>query len=180
MTGYSPNRRLKQAVWSATYASKSPETFIRRLLNKRRYLKKAVSLEYLMSLWNIQEGLCALSGVPMTHLHGKGHLNTNISIDKINPYLGYVEGNIQLVCRVVNHMKWINSTERLIWWCHKITIKLGNNEKEYNMDTNINTIQEAPKLTAEEFAKLLESKPVYVTEGEEPTEDAAEEPVTIH
>lgn len=112
--------REKQAYWSAKYASKSPETFLRRLLNKRRYDKREISLQYLVDIWNRQNGLCAISKVPMTHLHGQGNLDTNVSIDRINPNVGYVEGNIQLVCRVVNHMKWSNSTTRLTWWCKQI------------------------------------------------------------
>lgn len=127
----------KQAAWSAKYASQSPAFFIRRLLNKRRYLKKEVSLEYLVYLWDKQEGLCAVSRVPMTYQHGEGNLDTNISIDRIEPTLGYVEGNVQLVCRVVNHMKWTNSTERLEWWCNHIIRSLSDPTRNKKMNANI-------------------------------------------
>lgn len=113
-------RTFKQASWSAKYASKSPKTFLGRLLTKDRYNREEISIEYLLSLWNGQKGLCAISKVPMTHLHGEGNLDTNISIDRINPEEGYIEGNIQLVCRVVNHMKWLNDIPRLSWWCKQI------------------------------------------------------------
>lgn len=90
------------------------------MLLKRRYNKANLSSHHLIQLYHNQKGLCALSQVPMTFLHGEGNVSTNISIDRIVPDLGYEEGNIQLVCRVVNHMKWSLTLDELKQWCKLI------------------------------------------------------------
>jgi len=64
--------------------------------------------EYVMQLWNTQNGLCAVSGLPMSTKVGsrKSRLLRNIaSIDRIDSRLPYQPGNLQLVCWWVNHWK---------------------------------------------------------------------------
>ena len=104
---------------------KSPETFIAALLthcNRKEFL----SLDYVMGLYHAQHGCCALSGEPMTWTVGKGRIPTNISIDRIDSSKGYVSGNIQLVCAIVNCMKNEYSQEEFIEFCAKVVIKNGN------------------------------------------------------
>jgi len=74
--------------------------------------------KYLHQLFEIQEGKCALTGVPLERkAYDKGINITNISVDKIDPSLGYVEGNIQLVCYWVNVAKFNLATEEFKKWC---------------------------------------------------------------
>lgn len=102
--------------------SKTPESFIKNLMyNKKRY--KKISPEYVISVYKTQNGLCALSGERMTHMRGHGHLDTNISIDRIDSSKDYIEGNIQLVCTVVNLMKSRLSQEDFIKICTEIARK---------------------------------------------------------
>ena len=56
----------------------------------------------------------------MTNLAGSGRINTNISIDRIDSSVGYVRGNVQLVCDIVNRMKQNLSQEELYKWCNRI------------------------------------------------------------
>jgi hypothetical protein len=61
--------------------------------------------EFLLHLWEEQEGLCCISGYPL-------NLETPInvgqprfdapSLDRIVPALGYVKGNVRLVCYQIN------------------------------------------------------------------------------
>ena len=67
-----------------------------------------------------QKGLCALSGVPLTHIRGNGQCPTNISIDRIDSSKGYEIDNIQLVSYMVNIMKNKFTKEELVWWCKQI------------------------------------------------------------
>ena len=53
----------------------------------------------------------------MTNLAGSGRINTNISIDRIDSSVGYVRGNVQFVCDIVNRMKSDLSQEELYEWC---------------------------------------------------------------
>jgi len=105
--------------------------FLKDCLNgaKHRSLYKNIefdlTLEFLQELWNKQNGLCALTKINMTHTILEGKLNTNLSIDKIIPKLGYIKTNVQLVCMCVNRMKSDLSIEELKYFCNLI---LQNND----------------------------------------------------
>lgn len=73
-----------------------------------------------MDLYERQEGLCALSGVKMTYTAGSGRVSTNISIDRIDSSKGYLRGNVQFVCGVVNIMKQDMQQKDLYSWCKAI------------------------------------------------------------
>lgn len=91
---------------------------IKRLLvyKDRRHL----SIDYVLAMLARQEGRCALSGVPLTAAVGRGRVNTNLSIDRIDSAVGYVDGNIWLVCRVVNIMKNNLSVSEFRAYCSRI------------------------------------------------------------
>lgn len=76
-----------------------------------------IDAEFLKTLFKKQEGLCAISGILLTFIKGQGHIQTNASIDRIDPAKGYVKDNIQLVANQVNTMKSNLSLEQLIAWC---------------------------------------------------------------
>jgi len=56
----------------------------------------------------------------MTYKAGSGRVNTNISIDRIDSSIGYVRGNVQFVCDVVNRMKQDLPQKELLMWCKRI------------------------------------------------------------
>jgi len=87
----------------------------------RRYsLPIDITLDDLFSLWDSQHGKCALSGIPMTYAMFEGRVPTNVSLDKVNPALGYTKTNIQLVCMAVNQMKSDLDMGMLLLFCEKI------------------------------------------------------------
>lgn len=57
---------------------------------------------FLVQLWHNQQGICALTGLPMSLEVGAAHV---VSIDKIIPELGYAEENIQLTSWSANRAK---------------------------------------------------------------------------
>jgi hypothetical protein len=69
-----------------------------------------------MKLWNKQNGLCAISKIPMTYEMDAGRVYTNVSIDQIEQGKGYTEDNVQLVCMAVNQLKsdWDMNTVKYI------------------------------------------------------------------
>lgn len=97
----------------------TPRNFLLSL-SKKKGERRNLSIEFLLNLYNKQQGLCAISGVKMTHLTGNGRVPTNISIDRIDSNKGYDEDNVQLVCRQVNIMKSELSLEELKSWCSNI------------------------------------------------------------
>lgn len=99
------------------------------LVTQSRYRAKQSGLDhdvdrsYLKGLYEGQDGLCALSGIPMTIIGTRGSEDywKSISIDRIDSSLGYTEGNVQLVCTGVNYMKKDMSDQMFIDFCRKVT-----------------------------------------------------------
>lgn len=58
-----------------------------------------IDVKYLLGLYNNQSGRCSISLVPMTHQYYDLRC---ISIDRIDSSKGYVNNNVQLVCRAIN------------------------------------------------------------------------------
>lgn len=66
-----------------------------------------IDRDYLVRLWNSQQGLCAISGVAMQTKSGTRE-NKNpyrASLDRINNSQGYVKGNVRFLCHWVNNAK---------------------------------------------------------------------------
>lgn len=98
--------------------------FLKRRLSKLKQRSKNkdiafnLDFDYLKELWETQNGLCSLTGVSMTNSDSR--TTTTISVDRINPKLGYVKGNIRFICDIVNKMKQELNDDELKLWCHKI------------------------------------------------------------
>lgn len=128
---YQRNRKKRIAAVRAAY-QRSPEAFLRaqmhhltKLVNQAKKgkgqshrLVKAggliitveIDLPFLLSLWTSQQGRCALSGLPMTHRFNDLCAS---SIDRKDSSLGYIPGNVQLVCQWVNRAKNKHSDEEM-------------------------------------------------------------------
>ena len=89
----------------------------------KRGLEFDITKDDLLELWNSQKGICTLSGITMTYELDNGRTFTNVSIDRINPNLGYTKDNIQLVCMAVNQMKSDMSLQELYMFCESIINK---------------------------------------------------------
>lgn len=69
--------------------------------------------DYLLKLWNESEGRCYFTG-RVLHLDGKYHTdNDAATVDRLNPTLGYVEGNAVLAAGIVNRVKQNLTLEQL-------------------------------------------------------------------
>jgi len=83
------------------------------LCQARKRAEVAIDQNYLMSLYDQQEGLCALSGVRMTWATGK-MFPTSISVDRTDNEKGYVPGNVRLVCVAVNAFRSTMNDQELL------------------------------------------------------------------
>jgi len=105
--------------------SSSPYLYIKGLFRSLKYSRKGfdweITCEYVETLWDKQEGKCALSGVFLTWQAGEGRQDFNVSIDRKDPNKGYIIGNIQLVAQRVNVMKHTLGDSEFYWWCKNIT-----------------------------------------------------------
>lgn len=77
----------------------------KQMAKKRKIIDYELDIDFLVDLFEKQNGKCAISGLEMTHIAGKGCVPTNISIDRIDNDLGYTKQNVQLTCRFINQAK---------------------------------------------------------------------------
>lgn len=70
-----------------------------------------IDLDFLLSLYADQRGLCALSGLPMSHEFND---LCSISVDRVDSTKGYIPGNVQLVCKWVNLAKQKHSNAEFL------------------------------------------------------------------
>ncbi len=126
-------RNVYKDRYTNEYRSATPRRFLVSLLQKKNHRREALDADFLTELYEKQEGLCALSGESMTTTKGEGRVMTNISIDRVDPGIGYERDNIQLVCLAPNLMKYSMSTDELKGWCGKILNHNPHNKSKKNV-----------------------------------------------
>ncbi len=82
-------------------------------------LEFSLTTEYMTSLWDAQDGKCALTGVELGYV-GTGWCAA--SIDRIDPLKGYVEGNVQWTSWRANDAKSSMNNDDFINMCRAIAI----------------------------------------------------------
>lgn len=113
------HKHLYNYSYQKAHRARSPRNYLGQL--RSYYNRRAtLSLDFLEDLYYRQEGLCALTGKELTFVQDGGRTPTNISIDRINSSVGYLETNVQLVCHQVNTMKSDLSVTELRSWCESI------------------------------------------------------------
>lgn len=98
------------------------------LINRRSgsYEKCDVDVNYLMHRWDVQKGLCALSGVPMTHTSRPvDDRRNNVSLDRIDSSRNYTKANVQLVTQTANICKHSLVQEDFVQLCSMIACHQG-------------------------------------------------------
>ena len=109
---YSNEQKLHHILLSRLLGAKQRAT--------KKNIEFDITLEDLVDIYNKQKGLCAITGLKMTHDVLNGRTYTNMSLDRIDSQKGYIKDNIQLVCMVVNQMKSDLTYEELYFYCNKI------------------------------------------------------------
>lgn len=98
---------------------------------KKRKIQFAITVQDIDTLYKKQNGLCAITGISLTHDYMKerteddSHIinKHNMSIDRINNNKGYTPDNIQLVCAIINRLKHtMNSFELMLF-----SLNVGHN-----------------------------------------------------
>jgi hypothetical protein len=81
-----------------------------------------ITREDCLAMLSAQNGLCALSGVPLTCILTKGeHTTTNASLDRVDPKGAYHANNVQLVCVALNRFRVDTSLPEFVEWCRKVS-----------------------------------------------------------
>ena len=110
------------------YRELSVKTFLSHKfsqLKKERHRNKVdpkyqceIVLEDLLNLWELQSGKCAITGKQMTHRKNSLY---GASVDRIDSSIGYVKGNIQLVCQAINFAKNKYTNEEFVHFWNEET-----------------------------------------------------------
>ncbi len=72
-------------------------------------------------LYKEQEGLCALSGIPITLPNSSKFSDITASIDRVDNTIGYTPSNIQLVHKKINMLRGSLSVEEFITLCKAVS-----------------------------------------------------------
>jgi hypothetical protein len=130
---------------------------------KKKGLSFDITKDDIIELYDKQCGLCALTGEKMTHnsindrQEDDPHILNpkNISIDRIDSSVGYKKGNIQLVCAIVNIIKFEMTDEQLFDFCSNIyltrSLNIIKDIDEYYEFTKTGKIKEQIKLSHNEI-----------------------------
>lgn len=81
---------------------------------KKRGIEWNVTPEYIWSVWESQNGICAYTGLELVH-------GSTASLDRRDNALGYVEGNVQWIHRDINRMKSDFSESYFLEMCREVT-----------------------------------------------------------
>lgn len=103
---YREANREKANAGSKRWAEENP---IRRFagqsisFKRRNHADVSLTIDDIVEIWHAQNGLCALSGIPMKSNRGaRGGVFNSPSIDRIVPSAGYHRANVRLLCFAVN------------------------------------------------------------------------------
>lgn len=88
-----------------------------KILAARRNLSFNVTPEYLMSVFNNQNRKCVFSGVELNFNHDMNQNYQTASLDRIDPDIGYEQGNLQWVHKDINIMRNAFSVEDFLRYC---------------------------------------------------------------
>jgi len=102
-------RRVPASQWGNQYSKKGE--FAEILKRCRTRAKKAgkpfdIDDDYLIEIWEKQNGLCSYTKIPMIKPKWNSKKQPNLaSLDRIDSSNGYVKGNVQFVCYSINIAK---------------------------------------------------------------------------
>lgn len=103
--------------------------WIKSAVNTARYRSKLPSdltSEFMVELWNKQEGLCFYSGVKMAEpIMGGGRNSLSASIDRIDPKLGYTKNNVVWCTWICNAGKSDLSVQEYLSVCQSVVDRLS-------------------------------------------------------
>ncbi len=128
---YNERRRGIRNGYSAIFKNRSYKNYLRLCLShaishsKTCNREVTITLDFLMSLLEVQEYKCAISGLKMTHMKGL----KCVSIDRIDSSHGYTENNVQLVCKAMNLAKNVHSNQEMVDFIRSIKMDLLKNLK---------------------------------------------------
>ena len=84
--------------------------------------RTTIGLDDLLVQWQLQAGRCPFTGIELQHpkYTERNDVCRTASLDRIDPSLGYVQGNIQFVSMAINYAKSTLSQQEMVELCKLI------------------------------------------------------------
>lgn len=101
------------------------------LFNKARERAARDGIDFDLEVSDIQiPRYCPYLSIPLTLCLGKGQLETNASLDRIDSTKGYIKGNVQVISRKANTMKNNANIHELITFARSV-LELHGESDDY-------------------------------------------------
>jgi hypothetical protein len=114
------NRDHKNKISREYYYKDKDENVEKYLLKYAKLRAKQKNLPFDLELEDIViPDKCPIMDVKFD----RGNKKYSPSIDRIEPELGYIKSNIQIICTLANQMKWNSTKEELIQFCKGVLSK---------------------------------------------------------
>lgn len=88
----------------------------RRAVNRSGGERPSFTFEHILSIYRLQKGLCFYTGIKMVLKRGTGFQPYALTIDKVVPEKGYIDGNVVLCTKRFNTVKSDLSISELKKW----------------------------------------------------------------
>jgi len=110
-------KALQNRHWSMTLYQGSLSS------SKARNLTHSITQQDIKDLWEIQNGLCYWLGIPMSEENTGVRVLNKVSLERINPNIGYEKGNVVLATTFTNLGKSDNSPTDFEYFLDSISIE---------------------------------------------------------
>lgn len=105
-----------------------PRRYLTQLIYKAKDRKddrgvKVITVDHMMHVLRLQSGICPLTGISLTFTSGSGVVFTNASLDRINPKLGYIQGNVRIVTLWANYARNSLTDEDFFYFCNLVVAR---------------------------------------------------------
>jgi len=117
---YSKKKREQSRLWKQN----NPQI---NIWSNAKYRAKRMGLEFNLEVSDIIiPERCPYLGVLLTSEKLKGHLDTHMSLDRIDSTKGYVKGNVEVISYKANVMKQDATWEQLVTFAKSILRRTGD------------------------------------------------------
>lgn len=105
-----------------------PRKYLTQLIYKAKIRKsdsniRSITIDHMLHVLRLQGGVCPLTGLTLTFQSGSGVVFTNASLDRINPKIGYIQGNVRLVCLWANLARNSLTDEDFFYFCNLVVAR---------------------------------------------------------